>query len=205
MVFSSRQSGKPRIWKLEIANNRLSQITKGKDNHADSEPEVTTDGKTVIYKTVPKDAFQKVPFEGGKSEAVYADNEFSVHQKILSPDGKYIAFTSYRIKDYQKKVQIALLEDNAVKEIIKEFPFSQINGYIWTPDGKSLTFLSNRNGVPNIWKLPLDGSDVKQITNFKSGRIFRFRWASDGKNLLIVRGIVNNDVILIRDEFEPEK
>ena len=45
----------------------------------------------------------------------------------------------------------------------------------------------------------LTGGPAKQITDFKSGRIFRFGWSRDGKQLLTVRGGISSDVILIRN------
>jgi hypothetical protein len=45
----------------------------------------------------------------------------------------------------------------------------------------------------------LTGGAAKQITDFKSGRIFGFGWSRDGKQLLTVRGGISSDVILIRN------
>ena len=53
--------------------------------------------------------------------------------------------------------------------------------------------------MPNLFRLPLDGSPPQPITAFKSGKILNFAWSKDGANLFIVRGITNNDLILIRD------
>ncbi len=54
-----------------------------------------------------------------------------------------------------------------------------------------------RNGAENIWELPLAGGQPRQITNFTADRIFDFRWMADGKTLLMSRGTVNRDVILL--------
>jgi len=54
--------------------------------------------------------------------------------------------------------------------------------------------------IPNLWKLPLDGSPPQPITKNNSGRIiFNFSWSADGERLFITRGIVNNNLIVIRD------
>lgn len=45
----------------------------------------------------------------------------------------------------------------------------------------------------------MDGAAPQPVTDFKTGRIFNFAWAADGKNLYIVRGSTNSDLILIRD------
>jgi hypothetical protein len=53
-----------------------------------------------------------------------------------------------------------------------------------------------------LWKLPLEeaaGGKAEPITDFKTGRIFNFAWSRDGKRIFIVRGIINNDLVLIRN------
>ncbi|HYJ46850.1 MAG TPA: hypothetical protein VEV81_09575, partial [Pyrinomonadaceae bacterium] len=68
----------------------------------------------------------------------------------------------------------------------------------WTPDSRALTYVDNRNGVSNIWSLPLDGSAGKPLTDFKSERIFGFNWTYDGRQLAVTRGSMSSDVFLIK-------
>ena len=70
-------------------------------------------------------------------------------------------------------------------------------GLDWAPDGKALQFTLLHNGASNIWEQPLTGGPLKQVTNFTSDFIFDFKWTRDGKTLLISRGTVNRDVILL--------
>ena len=70
-------------------------------------------------------------------------------------------------------------------------------GLDWSPDGKALQFALVRNGAANLWEQPLTGGPPKQVTNFTSDLIFDFRWTRDGKTLLLSRGTVNRDVILL--------
>ncbi len=39
----------------------------------------------------------------------------------------------------------------------------------WSPDGKSLAFVSDRNGVSNVFLYELDGNEVYQLTDFYTG------------------------------------
>jgi Tol biopolymer transport system component len=65
-------------------------------------------------------------------------------------------------------------------------------------DGKSVVYPVRENGVDNLWLQPLDGSKGRQITDFTSEHIYDFRWSFDGKQLAMVRGHTDADVVLIR-------
>ena len=73
------------------------------------------------------------------------------------------------------------------------------NGFHFTPDGKALAFVIEDQGVDNVWIEPLDGSPLRQITNFKSQEILDFRWSADGKSLAVLRIDPMADVILLHD------
>jgi Tol biopolymer transport system component len=70
----------------------------------------------------------------------------------------------------------------------------------WSPDGKSLDYVKTRNGVSNLMRMPLDGGQPRQLTNWQSDDlIFWFAWSPDGKRLICVRGSNVRDLILIED------
>ena len=57
----------------------------------------------------------------------------------------------------------------------------------WRADGKAIAFLSDRGGdeKTQIWLLPADGGEARQLTRVKSG-IDDFVWAPDGKRLAFI-------------------
>ena len=62
------------------------------------------------------------------------------------------------------------------------------------------SFITIREGqVDNLWLQHLDGSPGKQITDFKSEFIRDHDYSYDGKQLAIIRGHRESDVVLIRD------
>jgi Tol biopolymer transport system component len=205
IVFSSKQSGTARIWRMDADGRNPVQLTREKPNYGDFNPQITPDGRTVIYQEYAsgangESAFMAISIDGGEPRVLYSDPQYNVHNQSVSPDGRLIAYDSYRKSDFDKKVRVVEIEeDGAFGEIVREFSTDLVNMHIWSPDGKSLTFLTNRSGAPNLWRLPLDGSAPQPLTDFKSGRIFNYAWSNDGKTLLIVRGNVNSDLILIRE------
>ncbi len=67
----------------------------------------------------------------------------------------------------------------------------------WTRDGKSIAFLNNPGGDPNIWLQPIEGGEAKPLTDFSSDSIIAFNWNADGSRLAIIRGVETSDVLLI--------
>jgi Tol biopolymer transport system component len=69
----------------------------------------------------------------------------------------------------------------------------------WTPDGRSIAYLDLREGVTNIWSLPVSGGQPRQLTRFTTDRIYAFAWSHDGKWLAMSRGATTADAVLISE------
>jgi hypothetical protein len=69
----------------------------------------------------------------------------------------------------------------------------------WTADSRSLLYTLNGGGADNIWSQPISGGTAKQITHFNSELISDFDLSRDGKRLVMRRGSLRQDVLLIRD------
>jgi Tol biopolymer transport system component len=53
----------------------------------------------------------------------------------------------------------------------------------YSPDGKRLTFYSNRTGTTQIWTSAADGSGAQQMTNMNGPITASPRWSPDGKTI----------------------
>jgi Tol biopolymer transport system component len=69
--------------------------------------------------------------------------------------------------------------------------------FIGPPMAQVVAYVRTRGGASNIWSQSLDGSPPKQLTDFKSDRIFNSAWSRDGKQVALSRGAMNSDVVLI--------
>jgi len=69
----------------------------------------------------------------------------------------------------------------------------------WAADGRSLLFIKYASGVSNIWSQPIAGGAPKQITHFNAQHIWDFDLSLDGKRIVIERGEVTGDAVLIHD------
>ncbi len=50
----------------------------------------------------------------------------------------------------------------------------------WSPDGKTIAFISDRDGKSQLYAMPVDGGEARQLTTFKRGIGGSFAWAPDG-------------------------
>jgi Tol biopolymer transport system component len=205
VVFSAVTPAKTSaIWRMDAASGaNRTRLTVESGEYADYHPQFTSDGLFVIFQrqfvASDRSVLMKVPSAGGEAVPFYQHPERGVFAPRLSPDGRYIAFSTYDVTTFEKKLVIAALDKGAVARVERELEYNLINQVAWSPDSRSLTILTSRGGIPNIWRQPLDGSEPRPITDFKTGRIFNFAWGTDKKSLLIARGNTTSDLLLIRD------
>jgi hypothetical protein len=150
----------------------------------------------------------KMSIDGGEVQEIFPDSQTADAFPSVSPDGKMLAYTSQSFDtknlSFNSIVRIAVLEGETFKNLGKELNQNLGYHYKWTPDNKGLIYF-NKEGVPNIFTISLDGGTPKQLTNFNSGVILNFDTSRDGKRLYIVRGIVNADLILIKENNNNAK
>ncbi len=58
----------------------------------------------------------------------------------------------------------------------------------FSPDGKKILFVSDRNGGQNMWTVDLDSKDMKQLTKGKHNRYESPSWSPDGKYVAVSKG-----------------
>ncbi len=192
VAFLSNRAGGYHIWRMDIDGSHIKQLT---DGPWENSPSFTPDGKWVVFNgTVgEKPVILKVPAEGGTP--IQLTKEISLRPSV-SPDGKMVAHLHMDEQTQRMRLAVVPLEGDSP---VKMFETSIPEPYIvnWSPDGKMLTYVDTRDGVSNIWGHPLDGSQAKPLTNFKSDHIFRFAWSNSSKTMACERGFYLNDVVLI--------
>jgi len=196
MVYVSKAAdAAPHLWKMNLHNGESAQLTNGV---TELRPDISPDGRWVVYMSLDKDSprLWKTLVDGGEAPIQLTDKITSVPR--VSPDGRFIAcFYRAQVDTFSKLAVIPFDGGEPVKVFDKSPTTIVESGIQWTPDGRALTFIDNRDGVSNIWLQPLDGSPAKQLTNFTSETIFRFAWSPDGKMFVAERGTEIGDIVLI--------
>lgn len=203
IVFGSKRSGNTIIWRADADGKNLKQLTESGINQGDFNPKITADGKNVIFsRQFTGERYEShimtVPIEGGSVETVFVEENTRSYNPLPSPDGKRLAFYSFDVTAINKTIRIGSLKENKVEKIEKNLSADFVSTVSCSPDDKSLTYLRYDN-TSGIWKMPVDGGEPELLADLKVGRIFNFARSHDGQKLLIVHGIINNDLVLIKD------
>jgi Tol biopolymer transport system component len=183
------------LWKMNLENGERTQLT---DGGFDWRPDISPDGRWVVYMSIIKDSptLWKTSIGGGEAAVQLSDKIASIPR--VSPDGRFIAcFYRAQVDMFSKLAVLPFDGGEPVKVFDRPRTTFVEAGIQWTPDGRALSFIDNRDGVSNVWLQPLDGGPPKQLTNFTSETIFRFAWSPDGKMIVAERGTETGDIVLI--------
>jgi hypothetical protein len=96
-------------------------------------------------------------------------------QPAWSPDGRRIAFATDRFSTDLQSLEIGRYRlglVNVQSGAIDPLPVFADADHLdpqWSPDGTLLYFVSNPNGISNLYRLTLSTGDVQQLTNVATG------------------------------------
>ena len=184
------------IWRIDPGGGNLTQITKGKqDQYAVCSPE----SRWVYYiQQGDQGKLARVSIDGGASQTI-SNLDISYSTFDVSPDGKLAAFGTLEHSGEHKE-KLALVSTDSGQTKLLDFERIRFGLVRFSRDGKAVVYPTRDNGVDNLWLQPLDGSKGHFITDFRAERIRDFHWSFDGKQLAMVRGHTDSDVVLIRDQ-----
>jgi len=190
------------IWRTNADGSGPVKLTDGK---ADAFPVCSPDQKWVYYSHWLDGHIYRVPLDGsGKAEAITGlpEGYISLGGLSVSPDGRTLATavaTEQLAGSPEGRIKIALFDlgSPSLPRMLDANHYS--SGVQFTPDGKSLAYVVRVNAVDNVWAQPLDGSAAYPLTDFQSEQIWSFRQSPLGKDLAVLRGHFDSDVVLLQE------
>jgi dipeptidyl aminopeptidase/acylaminoacyl peptidase len=133
----------------------------------------------------PESSAQKKPFD---VDALLSLQRISDPQ--VSPDGNTVAFTVQSIdlaaNRRPKQIYVVPLAGGAPQRITQQGENNERAR--WSPDSKSIAFISDRSGSSQVWIMNPDGSNARQVTNL-STEAGGITFSPDGKNLLFTSDV----------------
>jgi len=128
----------------------------------------------------------------------------------LSPDGKWIAYvvSVTDIEDNSSNSDIWIIPSNGGEPKRMTTSEKGDSNPRWSPDGKTIAFLSSRDEGRQIYLLPVGGGEAKRLTEFPGG-VGDMIWTPCGKSLIFTGRTYTDcpdlDCVKKRDEEEEEK
>src|ERR1700712_4254196 len=121
-----------------------------------------------------------LPIAGGTAQRI-TDEYGDARQPSWSPDGRSVAFQSYR--DGTWRIWTVSPDGTALKAVTSG-SFDDREPH-WSPDGSRIAFSSDRSGNYDVWVLEVASGAVRQLTR-DAGNDFFPTWAPDGREIAFV-------------------
>jgi len=196
LAFASNRTGNGDIYLLTLETGELKRLT-----FDDSEEKLdawSRDGKWIYFSSNGRDIsgmndVYRVSPEGGTPMPATADRYVSEFFSSPSPDGAALAFTARGIASSQWWRKGSSHLDDSEIWVKREGRYERLTPPgarqmwpMWSPDGKTVYFMSDRGGPQNIWvRSPV--APARALTHFTNGRVLWPSLSSDGKTIVFER------------------
>jgi dipeptidyl aminopeptidase/acylaminoacyl peptidase len=127
----------------------------------------------------------------GKHAITFADmiQMHRVGEAQVSPDGKWVAYTvSTPDLDANRGASNIWMVPTAGGSSLQLTQSGHDSSPVWSPDGKTIAFLSSRSGDSQVYLLSMDGGEAKPLTHLSTGADI-VKWSPDGKTIAFTSGV----------------
>lgn len=187
IYFSSDRDGTLNLFKYDVASGTTSQMT---------------DSDTWDVRWPSSDNKKKIVFEQAGELAIFdiltgAVNKISINvpdDGLYMRPGKYPAYNEIEGYELAPKGQRALFTargdifsvpiENGPTRNLTNSSNAHDRAAVWSPDGKSIAFISDMSGEDQIYLIDQMGMEKpQQLTTDFAGQLGGLRWSPDGKRL----------------------
>ena len=175
-VFAAVHQGRPVLSVLDAERADIVQEVRLPELGEIFDPSFSPDGQSVVFSANTGGLLDLYIYDlrAGRLRRLTED-AFAELQPSWSPDGRTIAFSTdrftSRIEDLSfGDYRLAALDlaTGAVRELPSFADAKNIDPQ-WSPDGSSLYFISDRNGISNTYRLDLQSGVHTQVTDLLTG------------------------------------
>jgi tricorn protease len=199
LAFASTRTGNGDVYVLTLATGDISRLTF--DDAVELVTGWSPDSRFVYFSSPSHEVsgvldVYRVNVDGGTPMPVAADRYTTEYFGAPGPSGDVVAITARANAGSQwwRKGHSHLDESEIwlVKPATSSYEPVTKGGAkdawpMWSGDGKSLYFMSDRSGAQNIWSATLAGGLAKAVTTFKNGRVLWPSITKDGKAIAFER------------------
>lgn len=203
IAFTSTRTGNGDVYLLTLETGDLKRLTY--DDGAEVLNAWSRDGKYVYFQATSRDIsgmndIFRVSPGGGTPMPVSADRYANEFFSAPSPDGTTLAFSARGIaanqwwrkgRSHLDESEIWLLREVGKKATQGKYERVTEGGAkelwpMWSGDGKTLYYVSDRDGSQNLYAHPLGGKPTK-LTMFTTGRVLWPSISYDGRAIVFER------------------
>lgn len=175
-VFAGVSKGKPIITILDAERGEAVKEFRIEEAGEIFNPAWSPDGRFIVYAASIgglMDLFV-LDVETGDRRRLTSDGYAELQPK-WSPDGSRIAFVTDRFTTDLRELdwgpyQIAFIDPVTLEvERAPSFPDAKNINPEWSKDGSSLYFISDANGISNIYRASVSEGEIYQVTNLTTG------------------------------------
>lgn len=173
-AFTAQTGGKDVLSIVDVKSGDVKQLT---DLPIDGvlDPSYSPDGKHIVFAGVAQGITDLYIMDvDGKNMRHLTQDRYGDLQPSWSPDGNMIAFSTDRASTNLPnlnlgKPQIAVMDmrEGSIKVLPGQIG-TNINP-VWSPDGSTIAYVSDRNGTPNIYMRDLRANVDLLVTNVQGG------------------------------------
>ena len=177
IYFSSDRGGAMNLWRIAVeqsSGRALAgpQAVTGGVQAGAALPRLSKDGARLAFRSrVASVNPVAIPFDPSTRRAgvpFLLDTQNNVRiPSDVSPDGKQIAF--YSLGDQQEDIFVGST-DGAMRRVTDDAPRDRAP--VFTPDGRSLVFYSNRDGNWAAWMVGADGGNLRRVAGEAPGVVY---------------------------------
>lgn len=130
------------------------------------------------------------------------------HRKIAwSPNNKQIVYAKYRFGENQSMIWDLRTYDLITKKHKWITDSFRAKWPDWSPDGKQIVFVANKNSISNLYLIKSDGSDLTRLTGYQDDiQIISPSWSPDGSQIAFGKANTdgNMDIFVLEVESKME-
>jgi tricorn protease len=190
IAFSSNREGNMDIYLIPSRGGEARQVTLHSAD--DLAQDWSPDGTQILFSSAREGRYADLYLLNLKDRTLrrLTADRFSARYAAFSPDGKTIAYTRGGQEWWRTKYKGS--RNNEIYTLsLAEGRTTRLTNYegwdshpLFSADGKSLYFVSDRTGTPNLWRMPAGGGEPQQITRHQ-GDAARFpAIARDGSRIV---------------------
>lgn len=194
IAFIRTVDGQKDVYVLSIHSRQVKRITR--TNQWVTDVEWAPDGKSIIYSS--REGIWKVPAAGG-TPAFLAAGGMQIDNITVARNSWRLAYQQAHLERniWQIDIDRETGEPSVARRLISS---SRVDDYPeLSPNGRRLTFISDRSGDPQVWISNTDGSSPLMLTDFNGCTVARPSWGPRSKKLAFVAEFYGNPDIFITD------